>query len=462
MYVRVREGSRQGQSSYVFSPHFGSYLGELGQPQTLPERLRSAWSARHNKQEMFKLLRERLPLSVAEKTDVITALRSIFTVGSDELWLAETLARHGSEPLWPLAEITQRFQRVKSLGADPGNYQATLPDPHPGGPLTGALAACTDRLKNSQLPSAFFFPGRSDHRALIISGVHGDERRGVKVVQSLQRLLATTKPFFTTILVPVVIPRTQAGAGQRNVPGGMGMSKAGTVKCRQVEPNRNFPLPGEGLVAARARGSSSPNAAELVFQPASGSLRNPRGDDESSIRMLPETRILISLIERFQPERLASVHDHSLKQNCHPCNGRKIKCGGEGPGIFVDLRGIDPTSGAITNNTQVEQDDRLARRMVEAALRRLPCSISLLQSAKIFPPFAGNQAFFPVEVRYFSKQRVEGNSLGDWAPVPAGGRPGITTLTIEVPKYKSAQAAAEKRVIDLHRDLLQEIFLGSL
>ena len=46
MYVRVREDSRQGQSSYVFSPHSGSYLGELGQSQTLPERLRNAWNAR--------------------------------------------------------------------------------------------------------------------------------------------------------------------------------------------------------------------------------------------------------------------------------------------------------------------------------------------------------------------------------------------------------------------------------
>jgi phosphatidylserine/phosphatidylglycerophosphate/cardiolipin synthase-like enzyme len=35
MYVRVREDSRQGQGSYIFSPHFGSYLGELGQPQRL-------------------------------------------------------------------------------------------------------------------------------------------------------------------------------------------------------------------------------------------------------------------------------------------------------------------------------------------------------------------------------------------------------------------------------------------
>jgi hypothetical protein len=36
MYVRVREDSRQGQGSYIFSPHFGSYLGELGQSVVAP------------------------------------------------------------------------------------------------------------------------------------------------------------------------------------------------------------------------------------------------------------------------------------------------------------------------------------------------------------------------------------------------------------------------------------------
>jgi hypothetical protein len=419
----------------------------------LPEQLRQA---RGNKPKIFDILRQqqRFPLDAA----VITELQSMFVKGSDELWLAEMLARRGPEPLWPLPEIRQRVQRVKSLGPEPGNYEAALQDPNPG----GALAKCVDKLTTLELPRAFFFPGQSDRRALIISGVHGDEHRGVQVVQSLQILLnarsaAGHKPFFTTILVPVVIPRTRA-TGKRNVPGGIGLDDKGTVVCRQVEPNRNFPLPGEDFVAARTRGNSAPTASELMIRDASGSVRPPKGVDRTSIRMLPETRILISLIERFQPERLASIHDHSLQQSCHACNGKATQCGGEGPGIFVDPRGIDPKSHLITAKTQMEDDDRLTRRMAEEALKRLPCSISLLQSA--FPPFAGNQAFFPLTVRYFSPQRVEGNSLGDWAPVPTPGRPGIATLTIEVPKYASAQAAAERRVKDLHRDLLQEIFLG--
>jgi hypothetical protein len=456
MYVWTREGLGQIRRPYISSSSlFGSYVGDLAAPQKLPEQLRSAWNARGNKQEIFHILRQQQQFPL--HPTVITELQSMFAQGSDERWLAEALARHGPEPLWPLAEIKARVGHAQKLRSEPGNYKATLPDPNPGGPLPKELAKCVDKLKTSELPSAFFFPGRSDRRALIISGVHGDEKRGVQVVEGLRSLLATNsakgnKPFFTTILVPVVIPRTRA-KGKRNVPGGIGMDNKGTVVCREVEPNRNFPMPGEDLVAAQARGKTIVTAPELMIRDASGRLRPPKGVDRTSIRMLPETRILMSLIERFQPERLASVHDHSLVSRCHPCNGKEARCGGEGPGIFVDPRGIDPASGKITNIAQVQEDDRLATRMVEEAMKRLPC----MNDA--FRPFDGNRALFPMTIRYFSPQRVEGNSLGDWAPVPAGTRPGITTLTIEVPKYKPAQATAERRVIDLHLDLLQQKFL---
>jgi hypothetical protein len=83
----------------------------------------------------------------------------------------------------------------------------------------------------------------------------------------------------------------------------------------------------------------------------------------------------------------------------------------------------------------------------------------LLLKPKAFPPFAGNQVLFPPSVRYFSPQRVEGNSLGDWGPVPTTNRPGIATLTIEVPKYGAADAAVEKFVKELHADVLRQVFL---
>lgn len=489
IYRRQLSGSqnRQGQQPIILLPSQGYYypystqaesgsgefcscLSEIAEPQTLAEKLRDARKANQNKQGIFNILRQQTAPFTLDAS-VGTELRSIFTQGSSELWLAERLARFGPEPLWPLPEIKARVAHALNLGPERGNFKATLEDPNPGSARTGSRIKCLDSLKPAQLPVAFFFPGRTERRALIIGGVHGDETRGVEVVKNLQILLEKesakgNKPLFSTILVPVVIPRTQpktrGGTGDRNVPGGLGLSAAGALKCRNVEPNRNFPLPGENLADARKRGENGPDMAELMIRTSSG-LRAPQDTGTNaltSIRMLPETRILISLIERFQPERLASIHDHSLKQQCHPCVGGKVsKCGGEGPGIFVDPRGIDPVSNTIKNQAQINEDDALARKMAEEALTRLPCNLALLNS-KVFPPFAGNQVLFPPTVRYFSQAKVEGNSLGDWAPVPTSGRPGIATLTIEIPKYGAAQAGAEQIVKDLHRDLLHKIFLA--
>jgi hypothetical protein len=431
----------------------GSFLGFLAGPPTVADKIRDSWRLKKDEQEIFKILREQstYPLD----TSVTTELHAIFPTGKDERTLADTIALNGPEPLWPLSEIKKRL--TLKLKSDPGNYKATLQDPSPGGVPSGVPGTCINTLKPSELPEAFFFQGRSDRCALVIAGVHGDEKRGVEVVKLLQTNLtgARLKPFFTTILVPVVIPRTNA-KGSRNVPGGLGFDKAGRKACRPVEPNRNFPLPGEDFAAAQKRGKSGLGDPELVIR-AAGSERAPKDTDPTrpftSIRMLPETRILISLIERFQPERLATIHDHSLKQACHPClSGAVTKCGGEGPGIFVDPRGIHPSSLTITDTTQLRADDDLARRMVEMALKRMPCGTA-------FSAFAGNLARYPPTVRYFSQQRVEGNSLGDWAPVKAGIRPGITTLTIEVPKYDAVDAAMEKLVKELHRNVLRMSFL---
>jgi hypothetical protein len=448
------------------SLELGSFLSAFGEPKTLADKLRDEFKANKDKQKIFKMLRQAAPFTLDNA--VRTELNTIFGTNADEIWLAETLAKNGPEPLWPLQEIKDRVKHAPKFGSDPGNYKAALSDPNPGPTLTGSRIKCIDNLKPTQLPDAFFFPGRSERRALIISGVHSDETRGVEVVKNLQALLETKskagiKPFFTTILVPIVFPRAQ-GTNDRNVAGGLGLDTKGMLQCRKVEPNRNFPLPGEHLAKAVANGAAGPDVPELKIRTSTGDRRPQDTGTEraffvTSIRMLPETRILIRLLERFQPERLATVHDHRLKQACHVCtSGAVTKCGGEGPGLFMDPRGIDPVTNKITNQTELDADDKLARKMAEAALTRLPCNFAL-RGSSVFPPFAGNQAFFPLTVRYFSKARVEGNSLGDWAPVPTVGRPGIATLTIEIPKYDRAQLTAEQVVKDLHRDLLQQIFL---
>src|SRR5215510_14959709 len=132
---------------------FVSFLGDLSGP--LATDLRAKWNDTKDKQAIFTMLRKQtsFPLSSAVKTE----LASIFAGDADALWMADKLAEHGPEPLWPLNDIKDRVTHASSLGSDPGNYEATLPDPNPG---TAAISGCIDKLTTTQLPKAFFFPGR--------------------------------------------------------------------------------------------------------------------------------------------------------------------------------------------------------------------------------------------------------------------------------------------------------------
>ena len=308
-------------------------------------------------------------------------------------------------------------------------------------------------------PSAFpimahFFKGTTDRRALIIGGVHNKtEPQGADVVQKLRAILETRPkpPFFSVVLVPNLFDPAQYSKGSpRWVQGGAGTTDSGKFESsRPVEPNRNFPLPGEDLEAAHNRGASSPKSPELVFSdPASTAPRAPQdtaggAGGGTSTRMLPETRALIALIESFHPERIASVHAHSLKNDP-----------GDAPGIFVD-----PRPGAA----QAAEDDRLATAMVKEAQSRL--STSPIPQPQT-DPFKGNAAGTAAATVHYATgaPHAEGNSLGMWAPVPvasgSGARPGITTMTIEVPQWKGKSAPANlDKIEDLDAQLLSEIFL---
>lgn len=117
---------------------------------------------------------------------------------------------------------------------------------------------------------AVFFRGVSSRRALVIAGVHGSERQGIEVAQMLIRDLGTAQPHFTVIVVPSLFPDNAAA-------GAFG-SREGTTPT-----NRNFPRADQDLAAASGR-------------------------DARGRSLLPENVMLLELMERFQPERIISIH----------------------------------------------------------------------------------------------------------------------------------------------------------
>jgi predicted deacylase len=132
------------------------------------------------------------------------------------------------------------------------------------------------------------FPGRSSRKALVIGGVHGNEIIGVDVTRQLIAELQRSRrpdrrPFFTTLVIPALfpdnLPRSHGGRGRgrRSTPG-------------RADPNRQFPHAGSGLDAELGRPDTN------IPRDALGRL------------IEPANVVLIELIRRDRPERIASVH----------------------------------------------------------------------------------------------------------------------------------------------------------
>jgi hypothetical protein len=315
---------------------------------------------------------------------------------------------------------------------------------------TKGLAADPSRPSIPAIPPSsvqgYYFPGTSQERALVIGGVHGSEQSGIEVVEALKKLLENPSlplPYFSTILIPVLFPDNYAydkeyrtahpklqGTDLGPQKGGR-YTRLGTKPEDLREPNRNYPTPGTSMETALKEDASTGGRPT--------SVPPPTGTTKVNQPLLPETQMLLTLIQKFRPSRIASVHSHrpSTKQ-------------GDAPGIFVDPRKDDPKT--VVNETT--QDDTLAKKMLVDAKKR------------------GLTGSNPKDDVHYAASHPIGASLGDWAPAPVdegtigvndqpGDRPGITTITVEVEGYSPAsedKSMASK--IKIHSETLLEIFLA--
>jgi hypothetical protein len=332
---------------------------------------------------------------------------------------------------------------------------------------------------------ALKFPGRTKKVALVFAGVHGSEPQGVKIAEWLVALLKAAamvgrKPEFTTIIVPKLIttrqkPRLEKLRGGKTVPASdhlryVLVKKRAIQKGRAIEkqwaiePNRNFPRPGEGYDYAVERGKRRSDGAELLDR----SGKNLKGSLVTD-RMIAETRILVQLVEREKPVRAVSIHAKRTE-------GAAL---GNGPGIFVDPRGGFNKGADKAYTTDGQEDDALAFGMLDDARamfkeRKTGKKLSPEnKSDKTFPnpfpnlthPFQGNLGN-PREkttAHYRSDEHPLGTSFGEWAPAIKLGdkRQGVTTLTVEVPRYEENSEALNV-VIGILTKILAKRFLGLL
>lgn len=400
---------------------------------TVAEQIKAA----KTKGEVFDILRA-LPPGTANSEDVTKALQERFGTEPDDLWLATQLQTHGPETLWDPKLMTERAQRAQA-----GHWA----------PEKGAIASDLTTPGEKESVRAVFFPGSDpDKRALVFAGVHQSEPEGSAVADELIARLSTDSaagrpPAFTVIVVPNLFgDRTPAG------------KKVGSRTVGGIDPNRNFP----GEVRPGVLGGSDTKT-------------DVKGDP-----ILAENRILMALVERFQPQRVASIHAHSLKS-----------VQGDAPGIFVDPR-ADPAAA--------KQDVKLAEDMAGAVASGLkPSEVGSADPS--VNPLIGNYAQFTKGdlAKHHGKQQVRaagspdvmydptapkvaeidpkthkpkptGISAGGWFPqesaMPSGSaspqRGAVAIYTVEVPEWRSgSEAKALPKIEQLEAQALEELLLGT-
>ncbi|HKO93312.1 MAG TPA: hypothetical protein VJU61_19285, partial [Polyangiaceae bacterium] len=389
-----------------------------------------------------------------------------------------------------IGEVTMTYQPAGEGGTLSVLHLVVSPVPEfaapPGAPKKAAKPARpapTRAVAEAEpfRPIAHYFPGTEiGQRALIMSGVHGSEPEGVRTVEFvLAALKAGRRPKFTTVVVTQIIPRTQPP----------GDSQKGNENDRWIgglDPNRNFPLPGTSYATARERGRTSPGA-ENVYRKKDEKTGKESLAESKAKTLFPETRLLLALLERFKPHRLASVHSHHSSLNR-----------GDSAGIFVDPRGgVSEGVGAGKPGRAPQPGDVVAdpedqRVLLDPALgapdvelvKRMICDfesrvLDQRLDTSAFDPLTGNKIDSKTKKKtnsihkittIYSAAHPPGNSLGMWAPEavaetvegvtsPRGNRtPGILTVTVELPREKVelTKVALEQ----IHADVLLEVFLG--
>lgn len=419
--------------------------------------------------------------------DIDAALVQIF--GADAptnhaLWLARTIATRGSEEDWvagtdpadPMRSVLSEYATRMTSGLTSEPFELGMPD-------------VTDDERRQYAVQAYMFPGRRpDLRALVVGGVHGNEPQGAEVAERLRAQLAAdcaagNPPLFTTIIVPVLFRRAENyrppvtdSSGQRLRRGerfiqGSWTRRSGRrdVAVTAVEPNRNFPGVGESY--ATARGRVARGEPELV---SPTDPTRPASDTNVISTILPENRALITLIERFRPERLVTLHAHSVLPTDPVVSGRMTSEGrgrGDLPGVFVDPRGgyTESTDAPLTDEGR--RDEALGRRLLDDARRRATTAVGT--GSWPTSPFEGNDTttwpsdltgpapYSPTTgsptVHYASTRHQRGTSLGMWATSR-----GVTTVTVEVPQWStSSERGSLDSIMNVYRDTLRDQFLNT-
>jgi hypothetical protein len=288
--------------------------------------------------------------------------------------------------------------------------------------------------KEDRAVEAYYFPGKTDKKALVIGGMHGSELSSIEVARKLIEILADTAlSYYNVIVIPVLFPdnaeKALATAGKLNANSGRYTNDS------SVDPNRQMPELGKTFEAS-----------------------NPV--DVYGRIIEKENQFLLQLIQDFMPSRIVNLH--AIKDTARA-------------GIYADPR-TDHMGCALG----FESDSILAvamARFIESnggkvpgnQLRQKPTALYYMDP-EIAP--AGFLQERNLHGSPLPANRGYGVSLGSWAATAVldenGARDAARLFTLEFPGYKPSffyegkEQEACALNVQLYALALKEIFLSEI
>src|SRR5688572_10816165 len=284
---------------------------------------------------------------------------------------------------------------------------------------------------------AYFFPGISEKRALVIGGMHGSELSSIEVARQLLRKITETNTiYYNVIIIPSLFPDNAETAKQFPLQIGDVNNIGRYSYAGAVDPNRQMPTPGHAFDEDH----------EL---------------DHAGRKIENENALLLELIGEYYPQRIVNLH--AIRDTNYA-------------GVYADPR-TDHNSIALGYATDSSLAIEIAKYINQNGGyipgNRLAKKPNALYH-KDPPPVAAGQ----FQKRNFSGsflpgKRGGGVSLGTWASTAVvderdstKNREAIRILTIEFPgsqrpidyQVKKEQNFYQKQV-ELYAAALQEVFL---
>lgn len=285
---------------------------------------------------------------------------------------------------------------------------------------------------------AYFFPGSTNRRAMIIGGMHGSELSSIEVArQLLQSLRPGDSIFYNVIIIPSLFPDNAEMAKQQPSQLG-GIANIGRYSFPgAVDPNRQMPTPGHSFDEDEAL-------------------------DHAGRKIENENTFLLDLIGRYRPQRIVNLH--AIRDTSHAgvfadprTNEKGIALGYEtDSSLAVTIaKHIKQQGGYIPGNGLHKKPTALYYKDPE------PAPAGLFQKRN----FSGSA---------LPGKRGGGVSLGTWASTaivdeedPIKSRDAMRILTMEFPgskrpsdyTLKNEQVFYQQQV-ELYAAALKTVFLG--